>query len=192
MHHQKKSSPQHQVFERFYQKPWIECDWAERKLRTKRLQHAILYMVESYIQHKYVDWDKAGEIFEPSNPTPGLAMKRTFKNKKIAGAHDALLLARLQELGLTDEFAAAAIKKAVEIAEEKRDAANLIKAAAEVNRMRGAYVQRAVMETEETSDSPLPTSIMAEYYNLEEQKPPVQLPEHTTQEAEHGTDNDNN
>lgn len=184
-----RKTVQHPFFEKFYQKAYAQCDWAEKKLRNKRWQHALLFMVESYIRDRFVDWGKAGQIAEPSNPTPEWMMKRVFKNKTVAGAHDGLLLARLQELGLTDEFAANALKRAVEIAEEKRDAANLIRAAAEVNRMRGAYVKGATVESDETSESPLPSSIMAEYYELDQPNEPLQLPQNTTEEITHGTDN---
>lgn len=143
-------------------------------------------MVENYIRHGFFDWDEAGRIFEPSNPTPGLMMKRVMKNRTIQGAHDELLIARMQELGLTDEFVAEALKTAFSTAVAKQDPATMVRVAAEINKMKGNYVQRTASITEtETQESTLPSAIMTEFYAIQGKTPdPLQLPQNTTEEEE--------
>lgn len=186
----RKNVSHHPVFEKFYDKPHYECEWAEKKLRLRRFQHALLYMVESYLRHGYFDWDEAGRIAEPSNPTPGLMMKRVFKSRTISGAHDELLTAKMQELGLTDEFVAQALKTAFLTAQEKGDAATMVRIAAEINKMKGNYIQRQaqITETETATHNPLPSAIMAEYHQIRGHEEPLQLPQNTTEEEEHGTE----
>jgi hypothetical protein len=180
------TTPSHEVFEKFYEKKTKDQEWDERKLRQRRLQHALMYMVEWKVRYGYFDWDVAGAIFEPSNPTPGGLMKRTMKSRTISQTHDELLVARMNELGLTTDYVADVLREALETARAKQDAATMVRIAAEINKMKGNYIQRPTSSVEEsiTQTSPLPGEILADYHKLTAKQEAINLPFETQEEQE--------
>ncbi len=178
----RRTTAAHDVFEKYYERPAKECTWEERTLRLRRVQHALMYMVEFSIRYGAFDWDVAGKIYSPSNPTPGANLKRLMKSRTVSAAHDELMRARMKELGLDLNFVGGILKDALEIAREKADPNAMVRVAQEINKMSGNYAAQVSVTENNNGEQSLPGEIMAEYERLKaEDKQTLSLPESTNE-----------
>ena len=104
-------------------------NWAEKELGKTRTKNLITAYVEQLLSNKPVDWDILGNIYRPDQKTPAATVRRLLKQEVVKDMVDKKLKEVLVNKGVTEEFVLDTMLEAIEIAKNKLDAGNLLKAA---------------------------------------------------------------
>ncbi len=104
-------------------------NWADKELGKTRTKNLITAYVEQLLSNKPVDWDTLGNIYRPDQKTPAATVRRLLKQEVVKDMVDKKLKEVLVNKGVTEEFVLDTMLEAIEIAKNKLDAGNLLKAA---------------------------------------------------------------
>ena len=104
-------------------------NWAEKELGKTRTKNVITAYVEQLISNKPIDWDILGNIYRPDQDIPGATVRRLLKQEVVKDMVDKKLKEVLVSKGITEDFVLETMLEAIDIAKNKLDAGNLLKAA---------------------------------------------------------------
>ena len=102
--------------------------WQERESGKTRTKNAVNAYVSKIFAGKKVDWNEIGTIYRPDEKIPAATAKRLFKEKVVKNMIEEKMKEVLSEKGIDRGFVLDTIKKAINIAEEKEDPSNMLRA----------------------------------------------------------------
>lgn len=102
--------------------------WQERESGKTRTKNAVNAYVSKIFSGKKVDWNEIGTIYRPDEKIPAATAKRLFKEKVVKNMIEEKMKEVLSEKGIDRGFVLDTIKKAINIAEEKEDPSNMLRA----------------------------------------------------------------
>lgn len=125
-------------------KPFAE--WLPAKHFAKDLVRVATRMI---LNDGKIDWHKLGEMFFKKHSNPPWRARRFFKFTTIQMMMETELDKQLTKYGITDEkIIQDCFLKAITLATQQGDARTLLKAGAELARLKGMYPQKTVVTNE--------------------------------------------
>lgn len=114
-----------------------EKSWDELEAGKNRTKRAVDVLLASYMSTGKFDWHRAGRVYRPDEEIPEATLKRLFRKQSIRKMITEELRAMYDDIGLDEKWTAEKVKKAGEIAEEKEDPLNMLRAAQEAQKLLG-------------------------------------------------------
>jgi len=119
--------------------------WQEQEMKRTRTKRAVTAYAHMFLSGKPVDWNFIGEIYRPDQQRPDLTVRRLFKEKEIERLIDKKIRELGDERGITEDTAFEWIEKAAEMAKEKKDPSNLMRAAENLIKIFGMEPKKQIM-----------------------------------------------
>jgi hypothetical protein len=152
--------------------------WVEREKTKERTKRVVQAYVTMMLGPGKVDWAKLGNIYRPDQQIPEATVRRLFKQKEIQSMVTDEMKDALKKAGISKDFVLEKIKRALEIAENKGDAGNMLRATENLSEMLEMRPEGGggAMDAIPLGSYTLPTSTVTEYQVL----PPAPLPAEVT------------
>ena len=103
--------------------------WQERESGKTRTKNVVNAYVSKVFAGKKVDWNELGTIYRPDEKVPAATAKRLFKEKVVKRMVEEKMKEVLASKGINRGFVLDVIRKSIDIAENKEDVANMLRAA---------------------------------------------------------------
>ena len=103
--------------------------WQEQEARKTRTINMVKAYVAQIMAGKKTDYDQLGRIYRSDQLIPAATVRRVLKEAEVQKMIDEQLSVSMSDLGLTPQMAAASIRQALTIAEERKDAGALLRIA---------------------------------------------------------------
>ena len=103
--------------------------WQERESGKTRTKNVVNAYVSKVFAGKKVDWHELGTIYRPDEKVPAATAKRLFKEKVVKRMVEEKMKEVLASKGINRGFVLDVIRKSIDIAENKEDVANMLRAA---------------------------------------------------------------
>jgi hypothetical protein len=107
----------------------IDNHWLIKEARKTRTKNAVNTYVAMMMSKKSIDYTLLGNIYRPDQKIPEATVRRLFKQEKIKSMVEEKTKEVLAGKGITKDWVLQTIVDAVEIARNKSDAGNMLKAA---------------------------------------------------------------
>lgn len=108
----------------FTEKP----DWVTSEMRRTRTKLVVKLFAQQLLAGQ-VDYELLGRIYRPDQKIPAATVKRLLRQEKIQNMVKDEVAKELKGIGVDTRFTLHTIRKAIEIAEAKQDAANMLRGA---------------------------------------------------------------
>lgn len=102
--------------------------WVDREKKKARTKRVVELYVKMVLGGK-VDWKALGNVYRPDQEIPVATVRRLFKQKEIQTMISEEMTKALEKSGITKEFVLDKMKLAMEIAQNKGDAGNMLRGA---------------------------------------------------------------
>lgn len=109
-----------------YNKPQT---WSEVEARKSRMDRALTVLAASLLATGEYDYEAAAQAYRKDQEIPVATLKRNLKQKEVKIKLEKKLIELYNERGFTKDWVVDKILKAAEIAEDKNDVTNLLRAA---------------------------------------------------------------
>lgn len=103
--------------------------WQEREAKKSRTKNAVSAYVTQVVNGKKPDWEQIGKIYRPDQKNPPATVRRLFKQRVIKNMIEEKLKEVLIAKGIDKGFVLDTMLEAIEIAKEKQDVSNILRAA---------------------------------------------------------------
>jgi hypothetical protein len=103
--------------------------WQEREAKKSRTKNAVSSYVAQVVNGQKPDWEQIGNIYRPDQKNPPATVRRLFKQEVIRNMIEEKLKEVLVSKGINKGFVLDTILDAIEIAKEKQDVSNILRAA---------------------------------------------------------------
>lgn len=103
--------------------------WQKRELKKNRTQNVVDAYVGQLLTGQKPDWNQLGKVYRPDQKAPAATVKRLFKEKVVKDMVSEKLKEIMASKGIDKGFVLDTILKAIDIAEEKQDVSNMLRAA---------------------------------------------------------------
>ena len=103
--------------------------WQEREAGKTRTKNAVNAYVSKIFAGKKVDWEEIGTIYRGDEKKPAATAKRLFKEKVVKQMVEEKMKEVLASKGINRGFVLDVIRKSIDIAENKEDVSNMLRAA---------------------------------------------------------------
>jgi histone H3/H4 len=114
----------------YTQKP----DWVTQEMRRGRTKLVVKLFAQQLIEG-HVDYEMLGKLYRPDQRIPEATVKRLFRQERIQNMVKEEIRKELGEVGLDAKYVLKTMKKAIEIAESKDDAGNMLRGAADLSEL---------------------------------------------------------
>ena len=103
--------------------------WQEREAKKSRTKNAVSSYVTQVVHGQKPDWEQIGKIYRPDQKNPPATVRRLFKQEVIRNMIEEKLKEVLISKGIDKGFVLDTMLNAIEIAREKQDVSNILRAA---------------------------------------------------------------
>ena len=103
--------------------------WQEREAKKSRTKNAVSAYVTQVVNGDKPDWEQLGKIYRPDQKSPPATVRRLFKQRIIKNMIEEKLKEVLISKGIDKGFVLDTMLEAIEIAKEKQDVSNILRAA---------------------------------------------------------------
>lgn len=102
--------------------------WVDREIKKYKFQRVVQLYVTMFLNGQRVDWDLLGRVYKPELKYPAKYARKMFKQEKVKQMIGEKLTEALNKHGYTKDYVLSLYAKAISIAEEKKEAKNLLQA----------------------------------------------------------------
>ena len=102
--------------------------WQEREAKKTRTKNLVNAYVGQALSSSGFDYDKLGKIYRPDQSSPSATIKRILKQEFIKNMIEKKLKEVMEEKGINKSSVVDTMLEAVEIARQKQDVTNMLKA----------------------------------------------------------------
>jgi len=107
--------------------------WLDTEIKLRRFKDTLNAYVIQLMSDKDIDWNLLGNIYRPDQKLPAITVRRLFKEERVQKMVKDELEKVLIDKGITSSFVFDTILEAIDIAKEKQDAGNMLKASSELS-----------------------------------------------------------
>jgi len=102
--------------------------WQQRESRMGRTKNAVKVYVKQIFTGG-VNWEQLGQVYRPDQKAPIATVKRLFRQEKIKDMVSQEIQKECADRGITPGYVLDIVKRAIELAENREDASNMLKGA---------------------------------------------------------------